>query len=394
MAPTVARTAEELALIDEFIRSYEREVDFYASAVRLARDFIEGALIEAGVRAIVTGRAKRPDSLRKKMVGRARMYATDHDIRDDIVDLAGVRVALYFPAQRHEVGAIVRRIFQEQTTIEFPKPDAHRVGRAFPGYVATHHRVHMRDDSLSLEQKRYGTARIEIQVASVLMHAWAEVEHDLAYKPSSGDLSIDERGILDQLNGLVVSGEQSLEVLQRAFERRVTERNRTFFDQYDLAAVLSRHLSGKLGGGEMAMGRSDLLLSFLRALKMDTPSAVAPLVQQVDGYASQPIADRLIDLIIGHDLERLAVFESIRHDSDDPASNLPTQDARDRFLRLYFELDALESGGAPPLTASLRARLEALRNLALHGRSFAAPDMFARAIADMEAIGLGGRQTQ
>jgi ppGpp synthetase/RelA/SpoT-type nucleotidyltranferase len=35
-------------------------------------------------------------------------------------------------------------------------------------------------------EERYSKACIEIQVASVLMHAWAEVEHDLLYKPLIG----------------------------------------------------------------------------------------------------------------------------------------------------------------------------------------------------------------
>ena len=47
----------------------------------------------------------------------------------------------------------------------------------------------MQDSSLDETQKQYATAKIEVQVGSVLMHAWAEVEHDLIYKPESGELS-------------------------------------------------------------------------------------------------------------------------------------------------------------------------------------------------------------
>ena len=65
-------------------------------------------------------------------------------------------------------------------------------------------------------EKRYCRARIEIQVASVLMHAWSEVEHDLIYKPLQGTLSKEELAILDELNGLVLAGEIALERLQAA----------------------------------------------------------------------------------------------------------------------------------------------------------------------------------
>jgi len=71
-------------------------------------------------------------------------------------------------------------------------------GRRFSGYGAQHYHVR-------LKNKAYEADRIEIQVASVLMHAWAEVEHDLLYKQLTGDPSPSERALLDQINGLVLT---------------------------------------------------------------------------------------------------------------------------------------------------------------------------------------------
>ena len=83
----------------------------------------------------------------------------------------------------------------------------------------------MREESLDRSQKKYTTARIEIQVASVLMHAWSEVEHDLVYKPLQGTLSDEELAILDELNGLVLAGEIALERLQNAGNERIRNKN-------------------------------------------------------------------------------------------------------------------------------------------------------------------------
>ena len=55
----------------------------------------------------------------------------------------------------------------------------------------------MRDEILNESQKKYESARIEIQVASLIMHAWSEVEHDLIYKPMQGTLSEEELSILE-----------------------------------------------------------------------------------------------------------------------------------------------------------------------------------------------------
>ena len=60
------------------------------------------------------------------------------------------------------------------------------------------------------------------------MHAWSEVEHDLVYKPMQGTLSEEELAILDELNGLVLTGEIALERLQAAGNERIQNSKATF----------------------------------------------------------------------------------------------------------------------------------------------------------------------
>jgi hypothetical protein len=134
---------------------------------------------------------------------------------------------------------------------------------------------------LSDAQKRYAEARVEIQVASVLMHAWSEVNHDLAYKPLQGELSEDEYSILDELNGLVMAGEIALERLQRAGEARVTAGGRNFGTHYDLAAHLLNASGATLRGPEAntAIGRVDLLFELLSRLGLATPNQLKPYLE-------------------------------------------------------------------------------------------------------------------
>src|SRR3712207_3878219 len=100
-------------LIDEFMARYEREYDYYERAARLVAQRIDGSLQSAGVRCIVSSRAKSPKRLEKKCRQRAadKAYNTLEDIAEDIVDLAGVRVALYFPGDRDQVGRVIERMF-------------------------------------------------------------------------------------------------------------------------------------------------------------------------------------------------------------------------------------------------------------------------------------------
>jgi hypothetical protein len=57
--------------------------------------------------------------------------------------------------------------------------------------------------------------KIEIQVGTVVMHAWFEVEHDIIYKPSDEmPLSEDVKRIMYLINGIALTGEAALRQLE------------------------------------------------------------------------------------------------------------------------------------------------------------------------------------
>lgn len=271
-------------LIAQFVSRYRKEYDFYEQACRMAAQVLDSNLQSAGVRAIVTSRAKNPTRLETKVKQRAmkKAYASVDEIYEDIVDLSGVRVALYFPAEREEVGRIIKSIFVPVVEPkEFPTPGQPTYKKRFSGYWATHYRVRLPETLLNESQKRYAEARIEIQVASVLMHAWSEVEHDLVYKPLQGQLSEDEYAILDELNGLVLAGEIALERLQRAGDLRVSAHDREYTNHYDLASSLVEMAREKLAGlniHDAVIGRVDLLFHLLREVGLNIPEQLTKYV--------------------------------------------------------------------------------------------------------------------
>lgn len=227
---------EKLSVIDAFIKLYKHEVDFYEECASQAAETLEDALTEAGIRAIVTYRAKKPRKLRTKLQNRdqKRHYQSFREIYDDIVDLAGVRVALYLPADRDAVGALIEQKF---ASVREPKnfPEDRGPGDGM-GYVATHYLVQLRPETLHKEELRYADTNIEIQVASVLMHAWAEVTHDLLYKPEKGNLTPEEMKMIEDLNKIVQQGEATLEQLQESVEAR----NNGTELRFELSAALTK----------------------------------------------------------------------------------------------------------------------------------------------------------
>ncbi len=287
-------------------------------AGRIAAQRLDANLQAAGIRSIVTSRAKSIPRLEEKCRKRqnANNYLSVDDIFDDIVDLAGVRIALYFPAERVQVDSMIAQLFHVVGQKEFPESgQTPRTEKRFSGYWATHYRIQLKEQDLSEPERRYAAAKIEIQVASVLMHAWSEVEHDLVYKPLAGELSDQEYAILDQLNGLVMSGEIALEMLQKAGEARVATGGRKFSNHYDLAVHLLSRAEEATGEPISAsgLGRVDLLFDLTTQLGIDTPDLLKPYLEALHGNVEvRPLAEQVIDAVLAEDPSRYKVYETIR----------------------------------------------------------------------------------
>ncbi len=292
-------------LVQRFIDDYKRQFQRFHDTAKICARQCETGLQQIGVRAIVTFRAKRPQVLREKVIERSNVqrYRTLEDIYADIHDLAGVRIALYFPGDRGETDRFIRARFIVQEVRQSPSEPRpyQKYEKKFTGYSATHYDVRLDPKTLAGEEKRCADTLIEIQVASVLMHAWAEVEHDLVYKAQYGNLSVDELAILDELNGLIIAGEIALERLQRALKARVSGSAKRFANPYQLAAFLydAVRSGAPETQGEPVIGRTDLLLAFLRLAKLDRPARLRKYLKQIHPDTEKaPVVEQLVDGIL------------------------------------------------------------------------------------------------
>jgi ppGpp synthetase/RelA/SpoT-type nucleotidyltranferase len=226
------------SILIEFIEQFKREYDYYAKCAEESARMLKSALADAGIRCIVSSRAKSPEKVLRKIRNRdlEKKYKHIEDVRKDIVDLAGVRVALYFPSDRQKLEKIIQDHHDVLVRKTFPDSGRTKGNKRFDGYHADHYRVTLKAQGID---SRYCEVPIEIQVGSLLMHAWSEVEHDLIYKPDTGDVLPEEHAILDEVNGLVIAGEIALERLHNAIQARVTSAaSQSFANKYDLASYI------------------------------------------------------------------------------------------------------------------------------------------------------------
>lgn len=294
-----------MSVIDVFLHQYTKEYDFYYELARKVAYICETLLQRNGIHAVVTYRAKRPDSLREKLVKRneEKNYQSIGDIYDDIADLAGVRIATYFPGDRREIARLIEAEFITEKAKYFPNsehstPFTFNYTKRFTGYDAIHYRVRIKDVRLEDNKKRFSQSQVEVQIASALMHAWAEVEHDLVYKPKIGSLSEEEYRILDELNGMVLSGEIALERLQKAFNQRISRIQHSFNNHFELAALIREKI--KMDSPyNTYMGKADILFSFLQKINMDKPKDICRYIQMAGMMKqSKTIVRKMVDLIL------------------------------------------------------------------------------------------------
>lgn len=299
-----------MTVIESFIKQYNKEYDFYQKVAQIVYGRIEDELFKRGIKAIVSSRAKKPDRLKEKLQKRneTKKYKSHDDIIKDIVDLAGVRVSLYFPSERDLIDQLINEIFIVELTKTFPENQHEpKLGKRFSGYWATHYRVKLKEEQ---SFKRYNEVLCEVQVASVLMHAWSEVEHDLVYKPFSGSLSKEEISILDEINGLVMSGEIALERLQAAMAAR-TGRADEITNRYELTNFLVNVLAEN--EGKLKLGDTNLLNVLMNSNKKLNTKTLNNLISNINFNSNETFTEQLLEmLILSSDTNKKNYFRSFQ----------------------------------------------------------------------------------
>ncbi len=100
----------------------------------------------------------------------------------DLTDLVGARVILYFSDDVDKIGKLVEQEFDIDWIRSSDKralldPDSF-------GYLSLHYICSLQKNSGYREE--LCNIRFEIQIRSILQHAWAQIEHDMGYKSQFG----------------------------------------------------------------------------------------------------------------------------------------------------------------------------------------------------------------
>jgi ppGpp synthetase/RelA/SpoT-type nucleotidyltranferase len=119
----------------------------------------------------VQARVKARKKLKEKYLDPEKEYKQ----LDDITDLAGLRVITYYPDEVDRVAEVIEKEFgiDRENSVDKRRIDLDRFGYSAINYICEHLGTRT---SLG-EYKKFAGLRFEVQVTSILSHAWSEMNH-------------------------------------------------------------------------------------------------------------------------------------------------------------------------------------------------------------------------
>lgn len=165
--------------IDQQVKSYELELPTYEEFARKLKDLIETILDTRGIQIhIIEARAKDIESLREKLQRPGKSYKRG---LKDISDFCGLRIITYYADDCLRVADIIKdefRIVEEELSHQPESLQADQFG-----YLSAHYVIKLKRRRSNLtEWAMFQELAAEVQIRTVIQHAWSAVSHALQYK--------------------------------------------------------------------------------------------------------------------------------------------------------------------------------------------------------------------
>ena len=176
----------------------------------------------------ITHRVKDGESLGRKLAAKPGKY---RDL-DDVTDVLGVRIVTYFPDEVDKLAQIVEAHFDIDRENSIDRRATLEPDRF--GYLSLHYVARLSAVRQGLAE--YGPERgrrFEIQIRSILQHAWAEIEHDLGYHTEAA-IPPDIRRRFSRLAGLLEIADAEFEAIRddmAAYAKRLPDEIRDHPDR-------------------------------------------------------------------------------------------------------------------------------------------------------------------
>lgn len=207
--------------MNNILSEFDQKKSEYTSFAESLDSLLKKLLILEGVSIhSINFRLKDRLSLEKKI-----SIKGPYDSLDAITDVVGLRIITHFSDEVDVVAKLIEREFsidKENSGDKKKLLDPDRFG-----YLSFHYIISNSEARASLpEYKGYNNLKAEVQIRSILQHAWAEIEHDIGYKPSLGGIPDVIKRPLFRLAGMLELADEefvSIRKKQENYQKEVNE---------------------------------------------------------------------------------------------------------------------------------------------------------------------------
>ena len=182
----------------ELISQYRRLLPVFSKMADTIPGSLKDFFAEAGfIVAAVEHRVKTEESLTGKLLLKGGKYKDIYDV----TDIVGLRVITFYVDDVEKVASVLERLFEIDWENSIDKRKAHEIDSF--GYLSLHYICRIPDTAYSdPEHPELNRIRFEVQIRTVLQHAWANMNHDTGYK-SGVEIPREYRRNMSRLAGIL-----------------------------------------------------------------------------------------------------------------------------------------------------------------------------------------------
>ena len=275
-------------------QDYELLVIKYREIERIALEKLDEEFARSSLQIMqIPHRIKTWESIEEKWSRKPDKYLRI----ENLTDLLGFQIICFFASQVDEAGEIVGRVFDVDREQSCDKRSM--ISPTSFGYLSLHIICSLKNDGTVPEE--LAGLKFEIQLRTILQHAWAELEHDLGYK-NPFEIPGDLRREFSRIAGLLEIADEAFDNIKKkltAYEHEVVERLRSdtademtldihtinaFVKYSPVVEKLCSDMAEITGGSILAVG-VEPYLETLHVLHIETLGDLYALVSEERGHA-------------------------------------------------------------------------------------------------------------
>ncbi len=158
--------------VETVLAEFDRKKEVLATFCETTKSLIEKCLRSDGIQfQYVQARVKNRDKLKAKYLDSRKVYRQ----LDDITDQAAFRVITYYEDEVDRVAEVIKREFEidPKNSVDKRDADPEKFGYYALNYVCRY----LGTRTKHVEYRGFEGISCEIQITSILRHAWSEIEH-------------------------------------------------------------------------------------------------------------------------------------------------------------------------------------------------------------------------